>query len=482
MRTAAGTDGQFNPYGLHSVHIPLCMVPYPRLSWAAKCLYARLALFRGRKKDGFCAPDLKKLATAMGASVDAVNRWMVELMNEGFIGRRRRGPGRAAECIFLEHSVFLDSGKVRNQQEATDSAEMPNQEGVLIPQICGSDSAEMPNVDSAEMPNPYKEENIHSENIHKNIHSSSVEIVGTSEAANDDESPFSQNGKTEDLEALVDIARDQLQMARAEDLGIRLEQVQRPDRTIAERILGAFSDYADFEFWLRSTISRSLARKAKSATWGLYATDAANQAEDAARERTAADQRQAAAEAAAQREREAEAEAVRIMNTPMPLSEAVTHIQRSIPEVLRAKLQRTGELVSPNGLLALARAWKRCAECDDLGTVGSAIDSTLAFCGCAAGIEASYRDGGDWPARETARVHADAKSLLIAGAEAISRCSFLAIQIAESVVEDDGATLVIRAPNETSRRMLQVDHRAIEKALVRIGWEREVRVTRSEAA
>src|ERR1035437_4089584 len=241
LRTGVGTMSaaeQFNPYGLHAVHIPLRMVPYQGLSWAAKCLYGRLGLYRGKKPDGFCAPDLVELARAMGASIDGVNRWMMELVEQGFIRRMRRGPGRAAECIFLDHTVFHDSGN------------MPNQ---------------TPPIDSAEMPNSYKEENIHFENIHENIHSSSgfsysVAREETAVKHDDEEATFSQNeqtpehpaggelraagkdenlpevenGKTpdlvatvpavtrnpEDLAALVETARGQLRMARAASMDL----------------------------------------------------------------------------------------------------------------------------------------------------------------------------------------------------------------------------------------------------------------------
>src|ERR1700730_15937707 len=59
-----------------------------------------------------------------------------------------------------------------------------------------------------------------------------------------------------------------------------LAQVRRPDRGITVQILETFSDYDDYQAWLPTTVSRGLARKAKSITWGLYLADAKNQAEN----------------------------------------------------------------------------------------------------------------------------------------------------------------------------------------------------------
>jgi hypothetical protein len=116
----------FNPYGLHSIHIPLGLVRYRRVSWGAKLLYGRLALFLGRKPDGYCNPDLGTMAFAMGASVDTIERWLTELVTHGFIKRQRR-QRQKAECIFLSHPCFFDSAVLPNQG-GSDSAGPPNQD------------------------------------------------------------------------------------------------------------------------------------------------------------------------------------------------------------------------------------------------------------------------------------------------------------------------------------------------------------------
>ena len=135
----------FNPYGLHSVHIPLGLLTHPSVSWGAKALYARLALYFGkpkeRRKDGLepiCNPSLEKMAEAMHISEDTADRFLAELIEAGFIQRVRRRR-KEAECVFLAHPSLvdssagpggnaaggrgLDSAELRNQEAAQDSAD-----------------------------------------------------------------------------------------------------------------------------------------------------------------------------------------------------------------------------------------------------------------------------------------------------------------------------------------------------------------------
>src|SRR4051812_23118434 len=161
---------QFNPYQSMTISIPLPVLRYRgrpdpnrprgwhRLPHGAKLLYGRLMLFRGRKTEGFCAPNLSRLSAEMGETIDTVNRWLMELVSHGFIRRIRRGPGKAAECVFLRHSVFnSDSGFLPNQA-TRGLGTMRNQGEPLTPDFSGSDLEEMANADSEEMPNAYKEE------------------------------------------------------------------------------------------------------------------------------------------------------------------------------------------------------------------------------------------------------------------------------------------------------------------------------------
>jgi hypothetical protein len=181
---------QFNPYGLRAIHIPLGMLNYPRLSWGAKMLYGRLALFLGRPKSGsYCNPDLPTMAAELGVSVDTVGRFLNELIRERFIKRNRKGRG-PAECIFLANRYLSDddpnSAALRNQSSASkpttrieeppNSADLRNQSDALTPQPSGSNSAIPPvqfRNSAVSIPqlcgSRNKEENIQ-EDIHENSH------------------------------------------------------------------------------------------------------------------------------------------------------------------------------------------------------------------------------------------------------------------------------------------------------------------------
>lgn len=113
--TQPATQSTFNPYGLHSIHVPLGLLTYRGVSPGAKLLYGRLALFRGRKPDGHCYPDLKTLAKELGrVHVNTVENWFKELVSKGFIERKRR-QRQNAECIFLPHPSLLDSQNIVSQ-------------------------------------------------------------------------------------------------------------------------------------------------------------------------------------------------------------------------------------------------------------------------------------------------------------------------------------------------------------------------------
>ena len=162
----------------------------------------------------------------------------------------------------------------------------------------------------------------------------------------------------------------------------------------------------------------------------------------------------------------------------MPIAEAVALVQTVIPWPLRARLVRTGEAVSPNELERQAKAWHKCAACGDSGTTGTAIDSNLRFCGCAAGIEAQYRDGADWPEREIGRVHAGAKALLVAACRALN-LQFAGDALQDADVVDDGETLEITPA--TIADAVCVTDADVKKALGRVRWQRVVRIVRSPA-
>lgn len=216
---------EFNPYGLYAIHIPLGMVAYPDLSWGAKALYGRLALYRGKKPGGFCKPYLDTLAQAMGVSVDTIDRWLGELVREGFIERKRHRRA-VAECIFLPHPVLVDSANPPNQ-DSPDSAETPNQERFpdsadLPPRFRNSAPLDSANPDE-KSPHPvdstdtYAPENIHHQNIQENVHSKDGDEAPFQSLNFDDEgkhSPPPRRNPEEELRAIyrektgVEISRD----------------------------------------------------------------------------------------------------------------------------------------------------------------------------------------------------------------------------------------------------------------------------------
>jgi hypothetical protein len=314
----------------------------------------------------------------------------------------------------------------------------------------------------------------------ENVHSSSV-VSGADSSrtgainSDDDEGPFSEKtepGKPDALDALVSAARDQLRTARAAGAGVPLEQIGSPDREITTQILAAFSDYADFTIWLETTVSRGVARKAKSATWGLFLTDARNQAEDLRLKRESEEKRERDWQVEQERRQAAEAGQRRALDVPVPIAEAAALVERAIPWPLRSELERTRELISPRELEARARDWKRCGKCHDDGTIGNAIDKTLAFCGCMAGVEAQYRDGADWPEQEMRRVHAGVKALLVAALRALN-LQFAGDALEGADVGDDGETLEI-IPATVD--LICVSNADVKEALGRIGWQRAVRI------
>jgi hypothetical protein len=195
-------ESTFNPYTVHAIRVPLAMVPYPGISAGAKLLYGRLALYRGRKPDGFCNPGLESLAADMGVSTDTIGRWLAELIGGKFIARQHRGRLRTG-CIFLPHPCLSSSAILRNQDVAPvpqpcgveNVAPVPQpcgvEEGVQfrnsaasVPQICGFSSANLP-ANRPQITEPkvgYGVEN-HHQNVHKNVHAKSASVEGSTAGA-----------------------------------------------------------------------------------------------------------------------------------------------------------------------------------------------------------------------------------------------------------------------------------------------------------
>jgi hypothetical protein len=160
---------------------------------------------------------------------------------------------------------------------------------------------------------------------------------------------------------------------------------------------------------------------------------------------------------------------------------------RGVPRPLKARLERTAELISPNALAAAIRGWNRCPECQDSGMVGTALDKTLAFCSCAAGMEAQhspldrelkkpeaerFHKGPEYCQQTVERVQESAKSLLLAACSAIE-LRFSADIIADSHVSDDGEMLEIHVPDTH----FAIDQDDVCKALGRLKQQRRIVIT-----
>ena len=332
------------------------------------------------------------------------------------------------------------------------------------------------------------------------------------EAATAIETAVPETDNPEADDDLVAIAQARLRQARAASLNpLRIASPEGlavttlPDRKITRDILKAFADAAgpveggaDFEAWLKDTVSRGLGRKAESTRYGLYLADAKTEAQNLVTQRAAMVQVDAArqVEQARRQAEQAQAEAAAAAEAERPIepTKAFGRIQASIGAApfrrpLRARLERTGELISPAALKAAILGSKYCPECQDRGLLGTALDRTLRFCSCPAGTEAAFEPtpadlakpaaaerfhrGPDWPAAETARVHADPKSRLVDACHDIGR-PFAGDAIEASAVIDTGEVLEIRLPPDRFGVLVESDVRA---ALARLGWQRRIAIT-----
>ncbi len=170
----------YSPQGLFNAYqIPVSVVASRSLGWLAKILFGVLK-WHARRSDR-CFVRLDTLSRETGASTDSVERAIAELTAARLIERKRRGPGRENEYVFLwepDHlskslKVPADSAKVRNQdsakvrnQAATDSAEVR----CKIPQKCGTDSAEVRSLLK-------EEENTPREGFKRNTHGAAETVV-----------------------------------------------------------------------------------------------------------------------------------------------------------------------------------------------------------------------------------------------------------------------------------------------------------------
>jgi hypothetical protein len=437
-----------------------------------KRLYERAVRWAGRT-GGFWY-SFATMAAELGKSPRQVKRDMLSLEKHGLICHVRRGNRQSNLYRFLWHPIFDSDGTSTSphsdESEVTSTSPHSESDGTSVVKVMGHIGSSDGTSTSHELCNE----------LRKGISSSSAQESSALETT-DDEPPLSQetkSGKPEALDALVSVARDQLRAARAAGAGVPLDRIACPDREITVQILEAFSDYADFTRWLESTVRRGVARKAKDSwRWGLFLADARSQAEPLKVTREAEEQLQRESLIEEERRQAAEAEQRRAMDAPAPIVEAAALLRRAIPWPLKARFERTAVAVSPNELERQARAWQRCAACHDAGTIGSAIDKDLGFCGCPAGVEAQHRDGADWCAGEIERVHSGVRSLLLAASDALE-LFFVSLALEVAGIIDDGENLEIAVPDSYA---IAITQREMRQILERVGWTRQVKIIKAGA-
>jgi hypothetical protein len=430
-----------------------------KLTDGQKRLYERAVRWAGKKGNFWYA--FVTIAQALGKSVRQTKHDMSILEQKGLIRHTRRQ--RTSNLYeFIWHVIFeVQSTAHQNsdfdvQAAAPQVATLEVQDNVPLEVQCTAQES---------CPLNYVQEE-----------SSSSE--GSKTEIDDDEIPIPERDKNENRSADTEAyplaqATEQLREARAAGAGIPVNEQLPPDREITLKILGYFQKFEDFTVWLKTTITRNLARKANGPRWGLYATDAANHSQGIAVKRERMEKDEIDAAIMWQHRQSIEADMERTMDTPMPAQQALRLVQSRVdrvPQLLKARLERTGELITPNELERQVRAWKSCPHCQD-GKRGSAIDRDLRFCACAAGIEAIHRDGADYPEQQIMLVHADAKSLLVAACHAV-RSPFSADAIEESDVTDDGESLEIHLQGTGARHGLSESN--VQAALDRVGLIRRI--------
>ena len=107
-------------------------------------------------------------------------------------------------------------------------------------------------------------------------------------------------------------------MARERGLGIPLDQIGSPDRAITAQILEAFKTDDEFQGWLKDTVRRGLARKARDSRWGLYLKDGENHAEGIAIRREPTKKGRVDGQIERERQRAEEVAGVAELDKPMP--------------------------------------------------------------------------------------------------------------------------------------------------------------------
>lgn len=226
-----------------------------------------------------------------------------------------------------------------------------------------------------------------------------------------EETPWWRRRNEDGLEYL-DCCADKLRGERAycfaEEMGSKsaaLKSILKPDRSITEQICACFQNSGDFEFWAEETAKRNLARRARNETYGLYLSDARQQAADVTRRRRERDQASAEADAA-------EAELARFWNEVVPIDEAAKRLSAkrisTIPDAAIADFKDDGLAeISAKALSQCLAKWQPCEKCKGNGVFPLdpqlPFSSEYAWCDCRAASRLRISDP-DYVTRTNAEI------------------------------------------------------------------------------
>lgn len=461
---ARKAGAQFNPWrGACGFYPPDINARQRDLGDGPKRLCERLVRWAG--KNGTCWYAFDTMAAVLGKCVRQVKSDMAALETYGLINHQRPGKRITNRYAFLWHPLF-DGGDV---QSAAPPELRPQEGGDVQPNAHHDEEEEVQLPASDEQQTapgdvqPAARELCHGNFVQRIASSSPQSQPGAVLTADpSDEDPFSKKApKSPVRECLMEFVRAS---------GIEMPVGQMPVNEIAEGLASIGATMADLVNLLKEYAGRW---KDAPASWRHVLVSFQHWAADpktheAIRTRLV---RQAIEQQLLQEKLERQ----RAMSTPVSYRDALAKLGGvRIPWPLEARLERTGALISPNELAGQREAWRRCRDCRDTGALGNAIDKDLRFCSCSAGEEACYRDGASWPEQEVARVHADARSLLVATCYSLEM-SFTGDAIAAAEVTDDGSLLAI-IPMAWHAQIRSIREGELRQVLGRIGWERSVQI------
>lgn len=461
----------FNPWHEVCGFYPPDIVGRQRdLTDGQKRLYERGVRWAG--KNGSFWYGFDRIAEELGKSVRQVKDDMRVLEKRGLVSHKRRRR-QSNRYVFLWHSIL----------EVQSTA---HQEGLEVqnPVLEVQDSVSL------------KCSGLHANRIRESCKEESSSSESPGEADGDDDGAFKNllKAKNPQSQALLESTREELVNARSCNLaGIPDESRRKTFTSLVDvdmiRILRGFRNRDEFSLWVKDTVDRNLGTRAKRPTWMLYIRDAHDMAPVIAARLDEWREQQAAAVARAQdRAALAQMEAIaeQAWDAPVPVADAVriaTERDRKfrVPQVLRSRLERTGEEISPHDLYDQAKAWKQCAECGSDGLLGSALDRDLRFCECLAGEEKRFQDP-DYLQREIDRVHADLRSKMVAAAESLPNRILIADALGDPTTEitDDGEVITIRV--DRSYRLTFKPVSLMDSILWKLDLQRRVEVDIRPAA